>query len=447
MTRGVAAAAAACIALAAPRHGAANPLDHFGFGARAASMAGAQTASTDDTGANYYNPAALATFDTIRFDLGYQIAVPSLRINDQDLRVDSSRGFSIGLAVPGRIGPRGIIKLAIGGGLFIPDQQITRVRSVASDQPRFVLYDNRPQRMFLGANVAVSIADVVFLGGGIAYLSSTAGAVTLDGRLGFPIAEDSQFDIAIDVDLKTIRYAQLGALVRAADWLRLGASFRDEFQLEVAQAVIIQGQIGSPEMPIVEDAFLHVESLSQDLFQPAELTVGAAVDIGARWMVSGDLSFHRWSRFQNPAAKIDLELDAGMFNDMIDLPDEPPTFPAPNFHDIYVPRLGVEYLAEETSARKVHLRGGYAYEPSPAPEQTGENNFVDNDKHTVSFGVGYTMFDVGSILLQPLSIDAFAAITFLPERTHRKESPVDPVGDYRADGAIAQVGLQTRWRF
>ncbi|MBL4633238.1 MAG: outer membrane protein transport protein, partial [Kofleriaceae bacterium] len=66
----------------------ANPLDMFGSGARGASMAGAQTAATNDASANFYNPALLATIDGTEIDIEYRYAVPRLRLNGKDLGVD-----------------------------------------------------------------------------------------------------------------------------------------------------------------------------------------------------------------------------------------------------------------------------------------------------------------------------------------------------------------------
>jgi hypothetical protein len=87
----------------------------------------------------------------IRIDVGYQLAHPRLTVDGRDTGVDASRGLAIGLAVPGQLlGAR----LAVGAGLFLPDQHITRTRTLASSQPRFALYDNRPQRLFLAANLA-----------------------------------------------------------------------------------------------------------------------------------------------------------------------------------------------------------------------------------------------------------------------------------------------------
>lgn len=430
---------------AAPAPAAANPADAFGFGARAQAMAGAQTAATEDGSANYYNPAALATFDAIRLDLGYQTAAPALRVNGLDLGVDSSRGLAVAIGVPGHLGP---VKVALGGGLFLPDQQVIRIRSIGPGQPRFVVYDNRPQRLFLGAHLAVEIGSRLAVGGGVAYMSNTFGSVELGGRLGFPNAEDSDLDLAIDIDLVTIRYPQLGILYRANGWLTLGASYRGGFVLNQDQRVVVRGDIGAEgQEPVVEDGALDLRSLAQDLFQPEQYTAGLDAQLTPRLTLAFDLSFHRWSEFDNPATQIEIELDAGMFNDLIDLPDDAPEFPEPHFSDIFVPRLGVEWLAHRTPDRDVHLRAGYAYEPSPAPEQVGAENFVDNDKHTGSLGLGFTMRNLTEILPRPVSVDFYAATTFLPERRHRKLSPVDPVGDMSSGGTIVQAGAMSRWRF
>jgi long-chain fatty acid transport protein len=117
------------------------------------------------------------------------------------------------------------------------------------------------------------------------------------------------------------------------------------------------------------------------------------------------------------------------------------------FHDTFSTRIGFEWLAAERRHTTWRLRGGYAYEPSPAPEQRGETNFVDNDKHTFSAGLGVQVRDVSKILLRPFDLDFYFAATWLPEREHSKLSPVDPVGDYVSRGYVLAGGMATKWRF
>ena len=430
--------------LAAATPAAANPVDAFGLGARGAAMAGAQTAAVDDSAANYYNPAALARLGELHIDLGYRAALPQLEINGGDLGVDSSRGVMVGLATPGRIGG---LRVALGSSIFLPDQNVSRIRSLPRSQPRFALYDNRPQRLFFAANLAVAITSRLAIGGGISYMSNTDGAVTLEGRLGFPNAADSDLDLAIDVDLVTIRYPQAGIIYALDDWLTIGASYRGEFKLVSDLKIRVEGDIGAANAdPLVEDGFLDLRSISEDLFQPAQRTAGARIEAGGGWLVAADVGYHRWSRFTNPSAEIELDLELGEFNDLVDIAEQPP-LPDPHYHDILVPRIGVEGPLRRSASSTLWGRAGYSWEPSPAPEQIGETNFVDNDKHTVSLGAGYTMDGLGGIVLKPVSLDLYAALTWLPERQHEKLSPVDPVGDYRAGGQIWQLGFSSRWRF
>ena len=427
-----------------PRAAAGNPVDAFGFGARAPAMGGAHTAAATDGSANYYNPALLATYQDIQVDIGYQTAVPSLFVNGLDLGVDSSRGLAVALSSPGRIGK---IELALAGGLFLPDQHLLRARSLEAGKPRFALYDNRPQRLFLSGNLAVKLGDRFAIGGGIAYMAKTIAAVDLAGRLGFPDPNDSDLALAIDADVEELRYPQAGFLFRATPWLDIGLSFRGGYKLILDNTVRVLADVGREDDPVVENGRLELHALAQDLFQPQQWSAGLAARLTGRLLVAFDASFHRWSRFENPATRIDLEIDAGMFNDLIDIPDTPP-LPDPHYHDIVVPRLGVEHVAWlDDRGRALRARGGYVYEPSPAPPQWGDTNFIDNDKHGLSLGAGLELPHLGAVLPRPVSFDAFVALTLLETRVHEKLSPVDPIGDYRSDGHVIAAGLASRWRF
>lgn len=439
--RALAAAGVACVL--APALAAANPVDVFGFGARGPAMGGAQTAATRDGGANYYNPGALALGDDIRIDLGYQYAAPRLRLNGGDQGVDSARGLAASLSVPGRLFG---VRVAFGAGVFLPDERVTRARTLASGKPRWALYDNRPQRIFLASNFALDLGGRVFVGGGIAYMSRTEGTLDLTGRLGFPDELDSDLVLDIDTDVLTVRYPQAGVLVKVTPWLDAGVGFRGAFRLEIEQHFSIRGDLGPAGMAVVEDGFFALRSAALDLFQPQQWAVGVAARLTPRLLVAADVTWQRWSAFENPAAKITIDLDLKDFNDLVDLPPALP-FAAAHFHDIVVPRLGVELDLGGGGTSTWRARAGYAWEPSPAPEQQGETNFVDNDKHTFSLGLGVEIARVTEILLRPFDVDLFVATTILPTRAHRKLSPLDPVGDYVSRGVVLAAGLTTRWHF
>ena len=126
------------------------------------------------------------------------------------------------------------------------------------------------------------------------------------------------------------------------------------------------------------------------------------------------------------------------------MPDAPE---APDFHDIFVPRVGLEYTALDSTWLGLAVRGGYAYEPSPAPPQRGLTNYVDGDKHAVSLGLGVRLTDPSGVFPKPVWIDLGGQLIHLVERRYEKADPADPVGDYVASGRVLTAGTTASFRF
>jgi len=422
----------------------ANPVDAFGFGSRGAAMGSAGTATSDDASANYYNPAALVRGDELHIDLGYRYAQPLLRMNHRDVGVDASRGFTIGISSPGHIGP---FRFAFGVSVFLPDQRITRVRSLPFDQPRFVYYDNRIQRFFLATNLAIQIIPGLYVGAGLSFMSRTKGQLKLKGDVAVSDPDASSLVTNIDVDLVGVRYPQAGIWWDATRNLTFAVTYRHSFSLGLDQQFRIDGNIGNPGLPpVVQNGYLSVHSISTDLFQPWQLTAAVAARFGPKILTTFELTYARWSEYPQPASDLTLGIDIGQFNSMVHLPPKR-SYPDPGFHDILIPRVGVEFRALSRDKLGVDVRGGYSYEPTPVPEQTGETNLEDSDKHTFSLGAGVELKKLRPILSHPLSIDAHAALTYLPDRANRKLDPLDRVGDVVAGGIVVQLGLTLRSRF
>lgn len=422
----------------------ANPMDAFGAGSRATAMGGAATAASEDSSANYYNPAGLVHGRDLRIDIGYRYAQPLLRIDGRDLGVDSSRGFLVGIVAPGHIGP---FRFAFGATLWLPDQRLTRVRSLPFDQPRFVLFDNRPQRLYLAANLAIQIVPGLYVGGGLTFMSKTAGELFLKGSVAVSDPDASSLVSKINVDLVAVRYPQAGILWDATPWLSVGVTYRHSFVLELDQQFRIDGDVGNPGLtPVVENGYFAAHSISSDLFQPWQLTGGAALRLERNLLLTFDVTYAAWSEFPVPAANLTLGLDIGVYNDRVMLPPAR-SYPPSRFHDIVIPRAGIEWRAWQRPKVALDLRGGYSYEPTPVPEQIGESNFADSDKHTFSVGAGVELANMTAILPRPIDIDVHFAGTYLPARANRKIDPLDQVGDFVADGVIVQMGLMLRSRF
>ena len=86
------------------------------------------------------------------------------------------------------------------------------------------------------------------------------------------------------------------------------------------------------------------------------------------------------------------------------------------------------------------MRAGYFYESTPVPPQTGFSNLVDTDRHAWSLGVGLDLTGLRPLLPGALSLDAHFMYGWLPSRATIKTSPIDPVGDYVAQGHMFSGG-------
>ena len=112
----------------------ANPLDAFGFGSRETAMGGAVAADVSDFSAGYYNPAGLAKARGFELSIGYFRADHFLSMNGMNSGVDPVKGIVGGAVVPGKVYG---LPFAIGVGLNLPDDRLTRVRALAQEQPRW----------------------------------------------------------------------------------------------------------------------------------------------------------------------------------------------------------------------------------------------------------------------------------------------------------------------
>ncbi len=302
-----------------PVSAAANPLDAFGFGARGMGVGGAMTALTDDVSANYYNPAGLATAAGLRLDMGYTLVAPRLRLNDGEQGVDQSRGFQGGVLLPGTLFGH---RVGFSVGLHLPDERVSRVRALPERQPRWVLWDNRPQRIVITSSAAVELTDGLTVGAGVTYLANTRGALKLEGDVNLFDAEQTQLLSAVDAKLASVRTANVGLLYRHGPW-RFGAVWRQDFRLILELDVDVSGRVVTdPENVIVPEGRFHLVSLNTNLFSPQQAFLGAAYT-GERWRFSLDLGWLNWRAFPTPTAEIGLDLELAPLEFGFPLPAAP----------------------------------------------------------------------------------------------------------------------------
>ncbi len=456
MTRRNGASALLLALLVLPQTAAAQPMDTYGMGSRSVALAGAVTADVQDFSANYYNPAGIVRDGKLHVGIGWFGAAPNLYLNHDSSAVDPVDGIVLGLNVPGHIGN---FRFGFGLGVHLNDQRLSRTRSLPRARPRWELYDSRPQRAFLAAHVAIQPWPWLRIGGGIGFLSYSTNTLSVRGTINFAQPNASQLEHSLQGRLITIRYPQVGIQVGPFEGFNFGAVYRGEYSLDNTLVAQVGDQNGNPvnQAVIVAgdtaiNSYFYLLTQSVNAYVPHQFSFSASYTPFDWLRVGVEVTYLMWSLYKSPIGSSQVILDIDVppsLQDRITVPNHIPAgHPvAANFHDRFVPRIGIEVTPYRSDDVVFQVRGGYFYENSPAPQQMGFTNLVDTDRHTWSAGVGVELFGLRPLLPGSLSIDAHFTYSWLPARTMIKSSPIDPVGDYVAWGNIFAGGLTVEARF
>lgn len=420
------------------REARANPLDSFGFGSRAIAMGSAAAADSTDFSAVYYNPAGLAGSEGLSFSIGYSHASHNLAMNGRDNDVDSARGIVGGFVAPGSLFG---MPFAFGIATHLPDERISRIRTMAQEQPRWELYDN-PQLLYLSTALSLRPLPFMEIGIGISYLAATRGRVDISGSLDISQPYDSKLRHEVDADLRSVRYPQAGLRFLLGKGFKLGVAYREGARLKLKLDTHLSGQVDAFGLEI--PARYSLSSSNVGVFIPRQAIIGSSFDgLDRRLVVNVDMVWQNWSAYESSVSRSIAELDVKAPEGLpVTIPDNPkPTeIIPPRFHDRLVPRIGAEYQGFRSEAVEVPFRIGYIYERSPAPPQRERTNFVDADRHILSVGTGLRLIRPILELPGDLRLDIHGQYSILPERLMHKKNPADFIGDYRAGGNIVALG-------
>jgi len=432
----------------------ANPFDTLGLGARSAGMANAVTASADDFSASLYNPAGLAYAGGMELSIGYLHTFPSLETYwaDQwhDANEDSIAGIVLGVVYP----PFRFWKLAfVGGmGLFIPDRWLGRSLMLPYEQPRFVLWNARNQRLVLLSPNALKITDWLSIGAGFQLLIDTKGGPTFVLIEDIPANQGLYSEGTMSSTQKPVFSAFAGIVVEPwKDRLKLGFCFRDKMAADVDVPMYVAIDPLSLGLPIdiLPKSSIDLSTPAPLFFSPRQFAFGLSVKPVPRLEIACDVTYQMWSEYINPAPEGYSVYSGGLQF----LLRQNPNFllPQGDFHDIWVPAIGAEVLTVDSRYVQLHLRAGYRYRTSPVPEQTGRAAFMDSDTHIIAGGFGLTFQNVfHRVMTQPFSLDMAVEYFHLEDRTYVREMLVavsDRFGDLRFRGDVFNLEATLTFRF
>lgn len=407
----------------------ASFVDMLGVGGRAMAMGSAYTAVCDDVLAVYYNPAGLARLEGHEILLGYVWSEPSLHAEARDdplfevrqvvpyhlecpvvgIAFDLDTLFKTALPFQTRIG---VLNLT-------PDnfKSVYREWDPEPSTVRWFRYGDYWDRVHLLGGVSLQPRRIPWLSLGIGFrfiISGTAFMIDRYGTHGLRLDLFGRGEGNSDLGVDTEATPTAGVMASPVKGLRIGYCFRNSLSLVLAPMLtqayveVLPGKKGIP---------LALSTSMEAYYLPQQHTFGISYQWSEKVLTALDLSWFRWSRFA-PQSR---------------------GRPDPPWQDIVIPRVGVEYRVLERLA----VRCGYFFEPSPVPDQIKASNYLDNDRHVFSAGIGYTFEDPLRVVRKPVTADLVVQYVHLSSRKTLK----DHGSGYETRGEAVAVGGNISLRF
>jgi len=469
--------------------------DQFGQGPENIAMAGAVTALTGDPDAAYYNPAGIAQTRHVALSLGYILGQADLMgwdgivydtngdglLQDADGYVDyGSVGADYRVDDAGRQAPFAIGGLQLGAAFpiyrhltvglagYLPSESLLRIEMENPAIPYYVMYRNRNNRFSISPAIAFQPWHGVRLGLGASVMTQLVARMRLSSTVTVDAFSSENPDGAdqvtatvqanLDEMVASIQpmmapnfglQFDMGAFVDPSDprWETLrrfafGVAWRGEWMMNtsVDATVLANGTITFDDQTLLLSTLLEepVNVQITDMigfYNPPELSLGMRQGYGPLDL-TGDLTWVRWSKFTDMVApSMDMavtslagtEVNIKVGNDL----------PPPAFRDTWSLRVGGQLrsgrwrFGKDIRDVNFFLRGGYAFIPSPVPDQTGLTNYMDSDRNVYAGGLGvegrYLAFAKG-----PIRVDIGGQYQKLDTRTVQKDASL--LTDGNGDG-------------
>ncbi len=384
--------------LAFAQDGSAEGSAPFGEVSRTAAMANAVTAMPGDVSAMTFNPGALADIDEPVFTLSSQMGRLDMWFErtgeDQEPLDQTIAGFGFAVAAP-LPGPDWLRAVRMGASVYIPAGHALEITAPErSDVPSTPIYGSRTQHAAVVLGSAVDLFSIASIGAGVVLtpeLTLPTQVTYVQGRGDTP---DENVVIDLERELSVKLSAVAGVRLQPLPYLSLGAAFQESqitraFGTNDTQAGTVQ---------VTDDLDFY------DFWSPNSWSFGAAATL-PDLTLSADATLATWSEYRtihNRAAE-------------------------PAFEDTWTLRFGTEWVALEWLSARL----GYAFEPTPVQQQSGETNFVDADRHVIAFGAG---FDLRHLLDFDMSVDVHVRTHQLTTQRADKSLAELPDGDADAEG-------------
>lgn len=445
---------------------AAGSLVTFGADADARARGGGQTARPGTFAAVHDNPAALVDVKRPRLMIGTQLALPTVGLTldtpaepgstFEPVLPAATQGTHLAWILPftGALSGR----LSIGFVGTFPGFVLTHMRNHDPVTPYVYIYDTYTDHFDGALSAGLSVFPWWSLGVGVRIGAGQKGTATARIDLLRREIVEQSMDAWQYTIVSPILSTRLGAFRWRGLSAQLGLAYRGKLSTPM-QVPVIVGLEGF-------DTEVFTPVLGEANFSPRTVTGGLSVSVDPRLLLEstslsealswwGELSvdvdggYAFWSDAPSPHLGLSTSVrgegvEALGLEDALDTPEtNRDRWSRPGFVDTGLLRLGFE---QRLFADTLALRGGYAYRPSPVPDQSSGTNLADANTHLITAGLG-TRFLARPILDGELGLDvAWQSHIFEPRRAEKARAD-DPVGSWTLDGGVHAMTLQLSYVF
>ncbi len=337
-------------------------------GAAAAGMGTAFVGKADDPSALVYNPAGITQIRRTSVYAG--VTAVSVRTEFQPRSGGGDETEARWFFPPHLflVVPAGDTGWTLGLGLYSPFG-IGGRRWDRESRVRYGSIESTIATFTVGPSVAYRVNPAVSIAVGVDYLRiANRGERLVDQS--FLGAGDAGFEVEGRGDGWGYNAS---LLVRVSDALRLGFAYHSEIRAEISGDARLWDIAPALQPAFGADRFETGADTVMDF--PEIISLGLAYDPTPRWTLAFDLEFVRWSSFDTAAVDFHDEVPQAGFVDS--------TAPL-DWKDSLQVKAGVEYRP----GRTLSVRAGYAFIPTPVPDETLGPENPDADSHNLTVGVG-----------------------------------------------------------
>lgn len=366
----------------------ANGLNINGLGARAVAMGGAFVGLANDYSAVFWNPAGIALLNKKTFGFSgddiipsgtYKFDHPIYGINLVDASMTTTHNFTGLTAYYHPISEN----LVFGLGIYTPSGLASKwdgADFTAISLNAEYEWKSKIGVVSISPALAYKVSDQFYIGAtlninyGLFGLSTHAGDTTVGIDLGQQ-----------ELDMSGWGYgATFGIMIKPSEIFSIGATFRTPSKIKFKGDVSISklnilGQI--PGLPLYGVTIPTETEISGEVTYPMWLCGGIALKPVENLTITADLQYTNWEKID----VVELEVEDPIWQ-LINAETGGNVEMAMHWKNATQIRFGLEYLINNFA-----IRGGYYWDPSPAPDET-HNVLVPNyDFNSFSFGFGYNL--------------------------------------------------------